>query len=1087
MSRREVVHGPGVVSCCDLDNTLKSFWEVENAGVGVVLPQVMTEEERAALEKVKNSCKIVEGRYQVGVPWKRGQPNLPDNRAMAQSRLVSTEKNLKKNPVVAEEYCRTNDYVKKGYLRKVHPDQETVASRWYLPHFPVVRLDKSTTKVRIVFDCSAKREGVFLNDEIHVGPKLQQDLFDVLLRFRRNPVAVACDIKEMYMQIAIEAQDRPYFRMLWRDLNPHQDPEVFEFSRVVFGKNSAPMEAQFVAQENARKQQEVFPLAAETVLKSTHMDDSLDSAESDDEGIRLYHELKELWAKANMQARKWVSNSSKVMAKIPEEDRAGEMTIREGTAPTTKTLGLSWNSKDDVFTIPISSPGRLQLTKRNVLPKIATVFDPLGFVSPFVVTAKILLQELWARGYDWDDEIQDELATRIKLWFDQLESLGAIAIPRCLRFALVVKKREVVTFVDASKAAYGAISYLRTEYEDDRVSCRLIAAKSKVAPLNPTTIPRLELMAAVLGLRLAQSIHKVLSLPIKEASFFSDSEDVLWWVRGHGRDFRSFVANRVGEIQNNTNPSQWQHVSTIENPADICTQGASPMQLAEDAKWWEGPDWLKESHDHWPKMKMKLPKKPAATTSLVTKVLSSSDCDTEAESAEWRLKPERFSDWTRLVRLLARVKRVVFNMRSSEKRCGGRELTVDELKEAEVDIIREAQLQALPEDYRLVKAGKPVSLTSPLAKLNPRIDEDGLLRSHSRLEFAEQLPYDARFPIILPRGNWITRLIVKDYHEQANHAGGVNFIFSQLSQRYWISAGREEIREWEKLRNGCKRRRNQPASQVMAPLPKVRLRFTYRAFDQCGVDYAGPFTTIHGRGRKREKRYLCAFTCLSVRAVQLEIAWRLDTDAFLNAFTRFISRRGVPKEVVSDNGTNFVGAVNELKSLVSELDEDKIKAKTASKGVRWLFNPPAAPHFGGINEIMVKAAKKAIYAVVGNAEVNDEELMTVFTGAECLLNSRPLTYQSSDVRDIVPLTPNHFLYGQVGGQLAPEAVETTGFHPKQRWRKVQHLISLVWRRWLKEYLPTLIPRSKWLKVQRDLQVGDVVLVSRQIFLVVIGL
>jgi hypothetical protein len=173
------------------------------------------------------------------------------------------------------------------------------------------------------------------------------------------------------------------------------------------------------------------------------------------------------------------------------------------------------------------------------------------------------------------------------------------------------------------------------------------------------------------------------------------------------------------------------------------------------------------------------------------------------------------------------------------------------------------------------------------------------------------------------------------------------------------------------------------------------------------------------------------------------MAWRLDTDAFLNAFTRFISRRGVPKEVVSDNGTNFVGAVNELKSLVSEFDEDKIKGKTASRGIRWLFNPPAAPHFGGVNEIMVKAAKKAIYAVVGNAEVNDEELMTVFGGAESLLNSRPLTYQSSDVRDIVPLTPYHFLYGQAGGQLAPEAVETMGFHPKQRWRKVQHLISSV--------------------------------------------
>ena len=234
---RRTVDDAGEHSCCDLDRTLKGFWEVEDFGIGTITPPVMTEEERAALEKVKNSCTVVEERYQVGVPWKRGQPKLPDNYAIAKSRLVSTEKNLRKNPVVAEEYCRTiKEYVEKGYLQKVNPKQEKAVSQWYLPHFPVIRLDKSTTKVRIVFDCSAKCDGVSLNDEIHAGPKLQQDLFDVLLRFRRDPVAVACDIKEMYMQIGIEEQDRPYFRMLWRDLTEDRDPEVYEFVVMCSGK-----------------------------------------------------------------------------------------------------------------------------------------------------------------------------------------------------------------------------------------------------------------------------------------------------------------------------------------------------------------------------------------------------------------------------------------------------------------------------------------------------------------------------------------------------------------------------------------------------------------------------------------------------------------------------------------------------------------------------------------------------------------------------------------------------------------------------------------------------------------------------------
>ena len=193
------------------------------------------------------------------------------------------------------------------------------------------------------------------------------------------------------MQTSIKEHDRPYFRMLWRDLNADQNLKAYEFSRIVL---------------NARKHQGLFPLAVETVLKSAYMDDSLDSAENDDQEIRLYHELKDLRGKANMQARKWVPNSSKVLAEIPEEDQTLEMTISENNTPTTKTLGLSWNSKDDLFTILMASPRRLQITKRNVLRKIATVFDPLGFISPFVVIAKMLLQELWSRGYGWDDEFK---------------------------------------------------------------------------------------------------------------------------------------------------------------------------------------------------------------------------------------------------------------------------------------------------------------------------------------------------------------------------------------------------------------------------------------------------------------------------------------------------------------------------------------------------------------------------------------------------------------------------------------------------------------------------------------------------------
>lgn len=196
---KETTASTDLPECCNLDRTLKSFWEIESAGTDVH-PKILTQEEKAALEKVEKSLQLVDGRYQVGISWKEEQPKLPDNRPMATARLRSTEKNLMKNPVVAKEYQSTiKAYVEKGYLQKIDPAKEEPPGAWYLPHFPIARMDKSTTKVRIAFYCSAKYDGISLDDVIHAGPKLQQDLFDVLIRFCRNPVAVACDIKEMYL------------------------------------------------------------------------------------------------------------------------------------------------------------------------------------------------------------------------------------------------------------------------------------------------------------------------------------------------------------------------------------------------------------------------------------------------------------------------------------------------------------------------------------------------------------------------------------------------------------------------------------------------------------------------------------------------------------------------------------------------------------------------------------------------------------------------------------------------------------------------------------------------------------------------
>ena len=381
-------------------------------------------------------------------------------------------------------------------------------------------------------------------------------------------------------------------------------------------------------------------------------------------------------------------------------------------------------------------------------------------------------------------------------------------------------------------------------------------------------------------------------------------------------------------------------------------------------------------------------------------------------------------------------------------------LNTDELKDAKIVILKACQQEAFSDEYKALVQKKALSSNSKLLVLNPCLDDDGLIRSNSRLVNSEDLSFNSRHPVILPRKHGITQLIVKNEHDEGAHFSGTNRTLSELSKEYWIISAREEIRECERSCMMCRRRKAKAATQLMAPLPSMRVRSpeSLRAFVHTSVDYAGPFLTNQGRGRCRVKRYLCLFTCMSVRAVHLELAYGLDTDSFLNAFYRFAYRRGYPETMTSDNGWNFIGANRELQELVTKLDQQKITKSSVSHGIEWNFNPPTASHFGGVFEIMIKAAKKSVYGILGNADVTDEELMTAFVSVEALINSRPLTYQSASPCDITPLTPSHFLHGELGGRAAPVPAEGDR-HPRTRWRRVQELTRHFWHRWLREWLP----------------------------------
>ncbi|XP_052271566.1 uncharacterized protein LOC127872276 [Dreissena polymorpha] len=379
----------------------------------------------------------------------------------------------------------------------------------------------------------------------------------------------------MYLRIGIDHADKPYHRFLWRGMNQNRSPDIYEFDRVVFGVNSSPFQAQYVLQQHARENLSAFPLAAETILKSTYMDDSMDSVDNVQQGKKLYNELSSMLTRAGMHARKWLSNSTEVLKEIPIADRKSEVDLDDKQLPSAKTLGVWWIAEQDMFTFEGNTPEEgMKYTKRNFLKRIATLFDPIGLLAPLTIRAKMLLQDMWTAGLTWDENMDEELTNSAREWFEELRELRSISIPRCLRAKdKTLEALSLHTFVDASESAYGAVVFARCTYEDGSVSTSLISAKTRVAPNISTSIPRLELMGAVIGMRLAKRICNVLELKLSTVTFWSDSVNILWWVRGRSRQFKPFVANRVGEIQSDSNPEQWRYVPSRENPADHLSRG----------------------------------------------------------------------------------------------------------------------------------------------------------------------------------------------------------------------------------------------------------------------------------------------------------------------------------------------------------------------------------------------------------------------------------------------------------------------------------------------------------------------------------
>ena len=664
--------------------------------------------------------------------------------------------------------------------------------------------------------------------------------------------------------------------------------------------------------------------------------------------------------------------------------------------------------------------------------------------------------------------------------------LDVVSLARCI----VGPPGDVLTtqlhvFADASEAAYSAVAYLRREVSAPGGGTErfvtFLMGKSLVNPVRFVSVPRLELAAAVLAVRVRKVLERELDTVFDSVHMWTDSMVVLGCVRNRSTRFKTYVANRLAYIHDGSDVAEWSYVPTDENPADIGSRGCAPTGLG---LWLSGPEFLAGDPDCWPV-------EPAARFSIPDCEMKPVPVAAVAVGAD-RLGPfdvliRYFSSFSRLKRAVAWYRRFLEVIRTGAFRrwCQARRrglrrrevsvqtaLTVSDLREAERAVLYRVQ-RDLPEFPLDVCDDGPVNVKrgSPLAKLRPVLS-NGLLVVGGRLGRSDCVSVSAMHPVILPRRHPVTRLVIREAHAAVGHQGREH-TFWRLRERFWVLGAGPEVRRLIRSCVVCRKVSARPQQQLMADLPEERVSADTPAFSSVLLDVFGPILVKAGRGEK--KRYGLMCVCTVTRGVHVEMLDSLRTDSLINAVRRISARRGQIRKIRSDMGTNMTGADRELREALKQVSGSDLQRAALSQGIDWRFNPPTASHFSGGVERQIRTFRKIWRSMPLQQRVDDESLQTLFCEIESIMNDRPLTYVSTSAGEVEPLTPGHLLFLRGSAGPVPGVFSEADSLSRRRWRHVQYLAQQFWARWRREYLLSLQSRQKWTRESRNLEPGDVVL------------
>lgn len=1044
-----------------LEEGLQQLWLLES--VGIHEDDKYSNENQLMSDRFENTIKYNDNCYFVELPWKIDCKELDSNLNTAKGHLYRLINKLKKDHKIQQYDDIITEQLQNGFIEEVEHEPFTKHRCHYLTHRGVYRNDSPTTKLRIVYNCSLKdKNSVSLNDCLIEGPNLVSDLVRILLRFRLDTYAFQSDIRKAFLKIHLKNEyDKNQLRFLWfkdpHDLN--QGFRTFRFNVLIFGANCSPSILALTIKHHLEQYAESFTV--KFLKEQFFVDNLIGSTSTTEELFEIYQNSQQIMKAGNFELKEWVSNYPKLNSLI-EKDGNG---LTEPTKQV-KTLGMIWNLDDNYDSLSTKSYNLNSeaKTKREILSESSKIFDPMGLFLPTTIRSRIFLQELWKIKVGWDECLPDNNQKFWKHLSKDLSKLQMLKVPRICGYRQKIQTLHV--FADSSTVAYGCCAYLVSNEESN-----LIYSKGKIAPLSPKrTVPQLELLASSLAVKTISYLRETFSdVEIAQTYLWLDSQICLTWIRSndHINCKNIFVKNRVREI-NEANKKlniHFKYVSTKQNPADFITRGLSFRLLRTNKAWFKGPIWLPDDS--------KWPSEPINFT------LNNVNTFQPVEFKEPIIDCNKYSNYYKLIKITTNCLKFISLCRRINKT--EEQLLQDSLMywlkyNQERDFWKELKYLRNPT--------KEKEIPSLVLALNLFIDEEGLIRCKGRINKCK-LSYFSKNPILLHQHNHFTQLIVHKTHEEIHHMG-VAQTLNTIRKVFWIPKGRRTVKSLIGSCITCRRIHARPFKTPDPPdLPEERVTLN-RPFETTGIDYTGA-VNVHFKDTNF-KVYIVLYTCVSSRAISLDVVDDLTTESFLNSFKRFCAKHSTPTTIWTDNALYFKSGEKYLNKLY---ETNEVQNYATIKGVHWKYIPPGSPRYGSVWERNIQTVKNCLKKTIKKRKVELFDLITLLAEIENTVNNRPLTYLGDSLDEPEPLTPNHLLKGESSNLLPEFSLQNTDpDDPDYNINEIPHsdlqnkfknLIKLkenFFKQWEEDYLTSLRERHKR-KVHKAwencIKIGDVVL------------